>query len=312
MTPLLLSLVFGAFPGIANPIAPPPDNPKIKALVEAQEKVGYRDHLALVRENVRAERVLKTMMDADELRTANDFLVASGLIDNAPGYEAKLLEHEWAVSALVLGHPDAPKRARLTWDSLQLASGRPQRFGTFTRRNAEGQSAPRATDPTLADMAPATGADDPELKALKDADQADRTGAEGMEERDAVRRARVLAILKAGRATTGADAYHAALVFQHGDGYGDFMLAHELCLSALARGYGEAAWLVSRTYDRMLEHGGRAQRFATQMRQNRVDSPAFIIEGDYPGPSDATRKLLKAITRAETRAKLDAWRRSVK
>ena len=290
------------------------DNPKVAALAESAEKVGYRDYAALVRENVRAKRTLEGLMDADELTTANDFFTASGLVSNAPGYESRLLAHEWAMSALALGHPDAVKRVQRTWDYLQLDGGHPQRFGSITRRDAKGVSVPRETDPTLASLTPASGTDNAELKALMDADQADRKDGADWDEvpaRDAVRRARVLAILKEGKATTGPDEYNAALVLQHGDGYGDFELAHELCLGAIARGYKRAAWLVSRTYDRMLQNGGHAQRFGTQSQQAAGSDVAYVVEADYPGPSDTVRKLFNAPTRADTRKALDAWLKTI-
>ena len=288
-------------------------NPKLTALADAQAKVGYTDHAAMVRENVRAERALKAMMDADELKTADDFFAATELLDNAPGYESRLLIHEWAVSALVLGHPDAVKRVKLTWDRLQLASGRPQRFGIMTRRNDAGESVPRPTDPTLASLTPATGTDNPELRTLHEADYADRKGsmdAAVVGPRDDARRARVLAILKEGRATTGEDAYNAASVMQHGDDYADFMLAHELCLSAIARGYKGGAWLLSRTYDRMLESGGQAQRFDTQLTPDGKMN--YVLNVATPGPSDTTRRLFGAESRAYLRAKTAAWEASIK
>ena len=309
MPTLILSLAFALGPFVALPSV----DPKIVALADAQKRVGYADHAAMVRENVRAERALKAMMDADELRTAEDFLAATELLDNAPGYESRLLAHEWAVSALVLGHPDAVKRVERTWDRLQLASGRPQRFGSMTRRNDKGESVPRPTDPTPASLAPATGTDDPELRTLREADQTDRKGAMDsaiVGPRDDARRARVLAILKQGRGTTGEDAFNAALVMQHGDGYADFMLAHELCLSAIARGYKAGAWLLSRTYDRMLQSGGQPQRFATQLMPDA--SFNYVLDVATPGPGDTTRRLFGAESRAYLRAKTAAWEATIK
>ncbi len=303
-----------------------PQNPKLKALADAQKAAGG-DYVALVRADVRNLRALKAMMDADELKTGADFLAASGLAMNAPGYETRLLSHEWAITALFLGEKGAGERIRLTWDILQRSAGHPTRLGALKGRpDAEGKRSLLNPDPdgpppivaaVLSGTAPAPEADNAELKALMEADQKDRQNLntpedwDRMEKADAPRRARVLALLREGKASSGPDLYNAALVLQHGEGYRDFMLAHELCLAALARGDKDAAWLVSRTYDRMLENGGRPQRYATQRTGGRDGKTFYIMSTDLPGPSDTMRTLLRATSRADAKKGLDEWLKSI-
>lgn len=318
------ALVAAALLTLQTPVVA--DHPRLRILAAA-EQAARSDYLTLLRTEVRALREVKAMMDADELKTANDFYAAGGLLFNVPAYEGRLLVHEFTMTALFLGSKEAGKRARLSWDMLQRGGGHPTRFGAmFGRPSKDGKRSILDPDPdgpppiigqVLDGTAPAPGTDSAELKALMEADQKDRQNLQTeadwdrMALNDGPRRARVLTILKDGKASTGADLYNAALVLQHGEGYRDFMLAHELCLGAIARGYGEAAWLVSRTYDRMLENGGHAQRYATQKMGGKDGKVFYIVNVDLPGPSDTMRSLLKSPSRAEAKKGYDDWLASV-
>lgn len=320
MTSLLLSALLTIQTSVAV------DNPKLAPLVAA-EKAADSDYLTRVRTGVRAMRALQAMMDADELRTANDFYAAGGIVFNVPGYEGRMLVHEFTMTALLLGSKEAGARAKLSWDRLQYDGGHPTRFGAMSGRpDKDGKRSVLYPDPqgpppiigqVLGGTAPAPEVDNAELKTLMETDQKDRQNLQTeadwdrMAANDGPRRARVLAILKEGKASSGADLYNAALVLQHGEGYRDFMLAHELCLGAIARGYTEAAWLVSRTYDRMLGSGGHAQRYATQQMGDRSGKAFFIMNADLPGPSDTMRRLLRSPSRAEAKKGYDEWLRSI-
>ncbi len=311
-----------------TPTQPPfqTENPKLRALAAVNE-AARGDYMKLLRSEVKALREVKAMMDADELKTANDFYAAGGLVFNVPSYEGRLLVHEFTMTALFLGSKEALQRVKLSWDRLQYDSGRPTRFGAmFGRPDKEGKRPvlfpdPEGPPPILVQIfdgtAPAPGENNAELQTLMDAAQKDRQNVktpadwDRMSANDGPRRARVLAILKEGKATTGADLYNAALVLQHGEGYRDFMLAHELCLAAVARGYKDADWLVSRTYDRMLERGGHAQRFATQQRGGAGGTEFFIMAVDLPGPSDTMRKLFRSPSREAAKKGYDAWLKSI-
>src|SRR5918995_4490380 len=106
-----------------------------------------------------------------------------------------------------------------------------------------------------------------ELARLHKADQADRKGAidwSTLRPRDAERRRRVTELIEAGALATGADHFHAAMVFQHGDGLDDFWRAHELARAAVELGHERARSLVAKSYDRWLMHQGRPQKYSTQ------------------------------------------------
>src|SRR5678815_4842433 len=70
----------------------------------------------------------------DALRTSSDFLAASMLATDPTGFfESRRAEHELALVALVLGHPDALRRVALSWDGLNWSMGRGQRLGSYAR-----------------------------------------------------------------------------------------------------------------------------------------------------------------------------------
>lgn len=118
--------------------------------------------------------------------------------------------------------------------------------------------------------APPAVVDNAELTRMFEQDQADRTpGPKGIDwdsvaPRDEARLKRARELYATGALRTGADWLHAALIFQHSDEADDYLLAHEMCVAALALGEKRAKWLVAATEDRFLRAIGRPQRFGTQ------------------------------------------------
>jgi hypothetical protein len=228
----------------------------------------------------RSRARVQAMIERDELRTAGDFYVASRLATDAVGfYETRRVAHELALVALVLGHPDALSRVALTWDGLNLSVGRGQRIGSYKRdgvpTDMDAVPAPEVvralfSDPASARRRAAGRPNDAELQGMRDEDQADRTDPidmaklERMRVNDPVRRDRVLRMNAVGAPTTGRVFHNAATVLQHGRGPDDFRLAHELTIAAVALGDTSAAWLLSRSYDRLLLRMGHRQRLNTQ------------------------------------------------
>ena len=222
----------------------------------------------------------------DSLRSAHDFLLASTLAQDPGGfYENRRIEHELALMALVLGDTAAVRRVALTWDGLNWSLGRGQRLGSYKRdgvpTNMDPIPAPAVvrdffSDAKAARARAAGHANNPELQQLRDADQADRTDPidqakmASMRTNDPIRRERVMKLIADGVPVTGRDFHNAALVLQHGQSPEAYRLAHELSIIAVALSDAEAAWLVSRTYDRMLFNMGHRQRFGTQYRGDRV------------------------------------------
>lgn len=108
-----------------------------------------------------------------------------------------------------------------------------------------------------------------ELKALFDADQADRSGAidwSQVSARDAERRAKVQQIVEAGGAKAADDWFHAAMVFQHGMTVEDLAQAHQLAARALEQDpdHGRAKWLFAASKDRWLMRQQKPQLYGTQ------------------------------------------------
>lgn len=117
---------------------------------------------------------------------------------------------------------------------------------------------------------PSRPANNPELERMFQEDQADRKpGLHGIDwsvvkPRDDARLQHTRELYAAGALRTGPDWLHAALILQHSSEPDDYLLAHEMCVAALALGEKGAKWLVAATEDRFLMAIGRKQRFGTQ------------------------------------------------
>ncbi|WP_412540993.1 hypothetical protein R8Z50_35370 [Longispora sp. K20-0274] len=104
--------------------------------------------------------------------------------------------------------------------------------------------------------------------------------------RDAERRARVAELLAAGEVSTGADHYHAAMIFQHGETPDDIDTAHRLARRAVDLGYRPARWLAAASLDRWLMTLGRAQKYGTQFAPDGTRWRLWDVE---PATTDADR-----------------------
>jgi hypothetical protein len=163
-------------------------------------------------------------------------------------------------------------------------------------------AAPVAADP------PATKpvADNAELLRMFEEDQADRApGAGGIDwavvgPRDEARLKRTRELYVAGLLRSGADWMRAALIFQHSHRSEDYLLAHEMCLAALAQGETRAAWLAAATLDRFLRSLGRHQRFGTQFEPDPGGRLAVAPVDD--AVTDALRAAVEVPPLAEARA----------
>ncbi len=166
----------------------------------------------------------------------------------------------------------------------------------------DGAAAARPSDPEAA--APR---DLDELARIFEEDQGDRMPVGGkpidwrvVGPRDRKREARVKELYEAGSLRTGKDFYRAAMVLQHASRPEDYLLAHEFCLAALAKGDKDARWLAAATEDRYLMNVGRPQRFGTQYRSDGPDQAVRLYEIG-PGVSDALRRELGVPSLAEAR-----------
>mgnify|MGYP003365199264 CR=1 FL=1 len=110
--------------------------------------------------------------------------------------------------------------------------------------------------------------DNPRLKAMFDADQAEREQDPinwvTLVPNDMKRRAELHRMLEQNTVTTGLDYYEAAFIQQHGLKPDDYLLAHVLAMAALAKGYTQAGWIAAATLDRYLQQNRHPQIFGTQ------------------------------------------------
>jgi hypothetical protein len=153
----------------------------------------------------------------------------------------------------------------------------------------------------------------PDMKALFDADQADRVAGPKIDwkavgPRDEARRARTLELVRSGALRSGDDFWHAAFILQHGHGPGDYLLAHSFAVIAAARGRSDAAWIAAATLDRYLQAIGQKQVYGTQFKLKPTE-PATQEPYDRELVSEALREALGVPALAEQekqRAEYDA------
>lgn len=128
-----------------------------------------------------------------------------------------------------------------------------------------------ASTPLATKEKDAAPADNPDMTAIFDADQAAREHPATIDWKvlwpaDEARRAKTQALLDAGKLTSADDFYHAAYVFQHGNDAEDCLKAHALAVVAVARGKSDATWIAAATLDRYLQRIGQPQIYGTQFR----------------------------------------------
>ena len=149
--------------------------------------------------------------------------------------------------------------------------------------------------------------DNAELARLYEEDQADRVPSGGQPidwrvvgPRDRQRESRVKALYASGTLRTGRDYYRSAMVLQHASKPEDYLLAHEFCVVALAKGEKSARWLAAATEDRYLMNLKFPQRFGTQYSSNGPNQPMRLYEV-APGVTDVLRRELDVPTLDEAR-----------
>ncbi|PJK10916.1 hypothetical protein CO608_00060 [Lysobacteraceae bacterium NML08-0793] len=157
-------------------------------------------------------------------------------------------------------------------------------------------------------------ADNPELKALFEQDQADRNQAnadwQAVNQRDAERRSRVLAMLKTGRLRTANDYRHAAFIQQHGDGAEDYRLAHALATIAMTlEDSQQNRWITAASWDRLLMSHIEPQWYGTQMRGDADGMYLFPV--NPTAVSEQQRKHMSGQSLAERHVKLETMAREI-
>jgi len=160
--------------------------------------------------------------------------------------------------------------------------------------------------------------DNAELARMYEEDQADRKPAGGksidwsvVNSRDKAREKRAKEIYQSDGLRTGADYYHVAMILQHAELAEDYLLAHELCIVAIAKGEENAKWLAAATEDRFLMNIGRPQRFATQYRSDGPNAE-FKLYTVGPGVTDELRRALNVPTLAKAKEREAAFNQKPK
>lgn len=256
------------------------------------------------------------LIEANVLQTGPDFRRAAGLLAmNGGEFRIGRLHYELLLAAAAQNDSQAESQLQTSYDILMGLLGRPWRFDLagWAQKNPEFlefAAAPACVvavwrDPAAARAAAANLADNPEVKTLVDADQADRKGGwnnrtpeerEATQARDKARNTRMREIIAAGELRTADDFARAALVMQHSALFPGFRVAHELAVASMLLGDRQLGrWLIAATYDRMLMSVALNQRFGTQM------GPNGPIRMDESGICDNERTALGCPTLAEAR-----------
>jgi hypothetical protein len=152
----------------------------------------------------------------------------------------------------------------------------------------------------------------PDLERLFQEDQADRAGSladsdwKAMEQHDADRRQRVLAILEKGGAREAGDYVHAAMVYQHGTSPKDYDRANQWAAKAveLDPEYPGARWLAAASKDRFLMWSGKPQLYGTQFKKDK-DGPWYLWEVD-PKITDEERARWDVPPLARAKSRVEA------
>jgi hypothetical protein len=147
----------------------------------------------------------------------------------------------------------------------------------------------------------------PELTQIFEADQADRATFPTIDwsvvgPRDKAREKRVREVLAAGGAGVADDYYHAAMVYQHGDGPEAIARAHELALKAVEIDphHRSARWLAAASEDRLLVRQGKLQKWGTQFGKK---DGKWVVEDVDPAITDAQRAEWEVPPLAEAHAR---------
>ena len=162
---------------------------------------------------------------------------------------------------------------------------------------------------TLSAFQPQADTANAELARLFVEDQADRKPEAGRSidwvevgKRDKARLARAREMYQGDHLRVGADYFNAAMLLQHGGEPGDYLLAHELCVVAIAKGHEGAKWLAAASEDRFLRSLERPQRFGTQYNSSGPNMP-FRLAPVEDGVTDALRREFNAPTLEQAKAR---------
>src|SRR5690554_5786711 len=150
--------------------------------------------------------------------------------------------------------------------------------------------------------------DNVELQKLFEADQNARRDPDlswdEISEIDAENRAQVKVMLVQGEIRTGADYFHAAIIFQHGDSVDDIRLAHSFATISATLGYERAHWMQAASWDRLLMYFDQPQWYGTQFKVNS-DGGWELYEVQPDAVTDEQRAAWRVPSLAESKARAE-------
>lgn len=255
------------------------------------------------------------LIDQGVVKQPHEFRLAAQLLtDFRFRFNITRVRHELILAGLAQDPTIAPETIAKTWDAFLISTGRKQRIGSFQFPGDKFlvEEAPKSItfvfrQPVEARAAVAKKSSNAEIAKIVADDQAVRSGdwskftredIEAMAKGDEKRKARILQLLKSGKVVTLQDFANASLVLQHGSGWEDYVLAHELSICSLLLGGKKAAWLAAATYDRLLGSAGYPQRFGTQYSSDG-SGPLLFDPVDPRGINDAMRAAMNCPTLQE-------------
>ena len=197
------------------------------------------------------------LVESGALTTGDEFYRASHIVwGPILEYRSVRIRYELLLSAAAKNNRDAEKELPEAWDQFLLTLGRPMRFDSLGQsKQSPGDelfqldSAPGVIQAVMLKPGPARelsakAADNPEVKAIVDQDQAIRANfgnltqsdMKDMAARDHKRNLRIREIIEEGGLHTAKDFANASLVMQHSSAFAGFELAHELAVCSMLLG----------------------------------------------------------------------------
>jgi hypothetical protein len=280
-------------------------HPDLKAIVSSREATSKLPALEQMSRNEKNNQAIFKLINDNALSEATEFRVAGeNLQTYSNDYENVRVQYELFYAAVAMGDDDARKHLGWSWDQLMMSLGHKRPIAAFKsvpRESWKPLLAPKSiVSIWLQQSKDKVATDSAEVSKMFKDDQEIRQGEmtdadmKKMIEGDEARLKRIKQIVRENRLHTATDYYNAAFLFQHGENFEDYQMAHQLSVCSVLLGNKDARWIGAASYDRMLRSVGHKQRWATQYRS--VDSVWFIQSYDSDGICDHQRQAITGKT----------------
>jgi hypothetical protein len=258
------------------------------------------------------------LINSNLLKTADEYRIASeNLLIVGNDYESVRVQYELQYTASVMGDTKSRQRLAASWDLLLMSLGRKRALESVKdvskMHNREMWKPQRAPDCVrnvwLGSTSKLTASDNLEIKNMFKADQEIRQGDlkqadfEKMMREDTARLKRIKEMVSKNLLKTANDFHDAAFLYQHGESFDDYQMAHQLSVCSVLLGRKDSKWIGAASYDRMLRSIGHKQRWATQYRM--IDSKLYLQGVDSDGICENQRQVVVGKTLAQAQAYKD-------